>query len=293
MNTTSYAWPTLPLRTIASEMCLGTMLDKLKNRGTPQPYLRNINVRWFSFNLSDMKEMCFEEAEQTRFGLEVGDLVICEGGEPGRAAVWKGQAKRAKIQKALHRVRFRPDEYDPTFAMYFIYYGTITNQFADYYTGTTIKHLTAESLSQVQFPIPPANEQLRIVAKIEELFSDFDAGVAALQRVQAKLKRYRAAVLKAAVEGKLTADWRKKNRPKETARQLLDRILLEGRRKWEEEQLASYEKAGKAPPPKWKDRHKEPAGPDESGLSELPDGWCWASAEQLGQVQLGRQTLEQ
>ncbi len=289
MNTINYPWPTLPLRSIAAEMCLGKMLDKLKNRGTPQPYLRNTNVRWFSFDLSNMKEMCFEEAEESRFGLEAGDLVICEGGEPGRAAVWKGQAERAKIQKALHRVRFRADEYDPTFAMYFVYYGTITNQFAEHYTGTTIKHLTGAALSQVQFPIPPFNEQRRIVAKIEELFSDLDAGVAALERVKAKLKRYRAAVLKAAVEGKLTEAWRKKNRPKETGRQLLDRILRERRCKWEEEQLAAHEKAGKVPPLKWKDRYKGPSGPDESGLSELPDGWCWASAEQLGHVQLGRQ----
>ena len=97
-------------------------------------------------------------------------------------------------------------------------------------------------------PFAPVNEQRRIVAKIEELFSDLDAGVAALERVKAKLKRYRAAVLKAAVEGKLTEAWRKKNRPKETGQQLLDRILQERRCKWEEEQLAAYEKAGKKPP---------------------------------------------
>ena len=133
-----------------------------------------------------------------------------------------------------------------------------------------------ERFEESQLPIAPFTEQCRIVAKIEELFSDLDAGVAALERVKAKLKRYRAAVLKAAVEGKLTEDWRKKNRPKETGQQLLDRILQERRRKWEEEQLATYEKAGKKPPAGWKDKYKEPAGPDESSLAELPEGWCWA-----------------
>jgi len=128
--------------------------------------------------------------------------------------------------------------------------------------------------------LPPVPEQRRIVVKIEELFSDLDAGVAALQRVKAKLKRYRAAVLKAAVEGKLTAEWRKKNRAKETGQQLLDRILVERRRKWEEEQLAGFEKAGKKPAAGWKDKYKEPVGVDESTLAELPDGWCWATAEQ-------------
>ena len=153
MSDLVHPWPTLPLGTLAAEMCLGKMLDKQKNRGTLQPYLRNVNVRWFSFDLSDMKEMRFEDGEGTRFELQAGDLVICEGGEPGRAAVWRGQTENARIQKALHRVRFRPSEYDPAFAMYFLYFGTITNRFAPHYTGTTIKHLTGAALSQVQFPV--------------------------------------------------------------------------------------------------------------------------------------------
>lgn len=272
-------WPTLPLGTLAADMCLGKMLDKQKNRGTPQPYLRNVNVRWLSFDLTDMKEMRFEADEDARFGLEPGDLVICEGGEPGRAAVWKGQTERAKIQKALHRVRFRPGEYDPSFAMYYLYYGTLTNRFVEYYTGSTIKHLTGAALSRVRFPVPSIGEQRRIVAKIEELFSDLDAGVAALKRVRANLKRYRAAVLKAAVEGRLTAEWREKNRPQETGPQLLARILAERRRKWEQEQLAAFAKAGKSPPAKWKEKYKEPAEPDCTKLPALPEGWCWATVE--------------
>jgi type I restriction enzyme S subunit len=135
-------------------------------------------------------------------------------------------------------------------------------------------------LQEQYIPVAPSGEQRRIVAKIEELFSDLDAGVAALERVKAKLKRYRAAVLKAAVEGKLTEAWRKKNRPKETGQQLLDRILQERRCRWEEEQLAAYEQAGKKLPVGWKAKYKEPAGPDESSLPELPEGWCWASVAQ-------------
>jgi type I restriction enzyme S subunit len=144
-------------------------------------------------------------------------------------------------------------------------------------------------LQEQYIPVAPSSEQRRIVAKIEELFSDLDAGVAALERVKAKLKRYRAAVLKAAVEGKLTEAWRQKNRPKETGRQLLDRILQERRCKWEKEQIAAYEKAGRKPPAGWKDKYKEPTGPDESGLPELPDGWCWASVAQVAEVQGGIQ----
>jgi type I restriction enzyme S subunit len=156
-------------------------------------------------------------------------------------------------------------------------------------SATTLPILNKGKFERLPVPVAPANEQRRIVAKIEELFSDLDAGVAALERVRAKLKRYRAAVLKAAVEGKLTAEWRKKNRPKETGRKLLDRLSQERRRRWEEEQLAAYEEAGKKPPAGWKEKYKEPVGPSEGSLPALPEGWCWASAEQLGNVQLGRQ----
>lgn len=278
-----YPWPTMPLRTLAAEMCLGKMLDKQKNRGTLQPYLRNVNVRWFSFDLSDLKEMRFEESEGTRFELQAGDLVICEGGEPGRAAVWKSQTENAKIQKALHRIRFRSDEYDPTFAMYFIYYGTITDRFAPYYTGTTIKHLTGAALSQVPFPIPALTEQHRIVAKIEELFSELDAGVAALKRAKANLKRYRATVLKAAVEGKLTEEWRAKHPATEPASTLLARILQERRQKWEADQLAKFA-AGKEPPKNWREKYVEPTPRDTSGLPSIPDSWIWATLDALADV---------
>jgi len=286
---TEYPWPTLPLGRLASEMCLGKMLDKHKNRGTLQPYLRNVNVRWFTFDLSDLKEMRFEDEETARFELHASDLVICEGGEPGRAAVWKGQTENAKIQKALHRVRFRSDEYDPSFAMYFIYYGTITNRFAQFYTGTTIKHLTGAALSQVEFPIPSVNEQRRIVAKIEELFSNLDAGVAALKRAKANLKRYRAAVLKAAVEGKLTEDWRAKHPATEPASKLLERILTERRQKWEADQLAKFAAAEKEPPKNWREKYVEPTPHDTAGMPELPDGWCWANVDQTSEVQGGIQ----
>ena len=119
------------------------------------------------------------------------------------------------------------------------------------------------------------NEQRRIVAKIEELFSELDAGVAALERVRANLKRYRASVLKAAVEGKLTEDWRAQNPDTEPASVLLERILTERRRKWEEAQLAKFAQDGKQPPKAWRDKYKEPPSP-LNVVPALPDNWTWA-----------------
>ncbi len=135
----------------------------------------------------------------------------------------------------------------------------------------------------------PLNEQRRIVAKIEELFSDLDAGVAALKRINANLKRYRAAVLKAAVEGRLTEEWRAKHPKTEPASKLLERILAERRKKWEEDQLAKFAAADKTPPKGWREKYVDPAAPDMSGLPELPQGWCWATVEQTSDVQGGIQ----
>ena len=103
-------------------------------------------------------------------------------------------------------------------------------------------------------PLPPINEQRRIVAKIEELFSELDAGVAALERVQKALGRYRASVLKAAVEGRLTAEWRAKHSDVEPASELLQRVLQERRRQWEADQLQRFEKAEKKPPTNWQSK---------------------------------------
>lgn len=145
---------------------------------------------------------------------------------------------------------------------------------------------------ETTFPLPPENEQRRIVEKIDELFSDLDAGVAALERVRKALKRYRASVLKAAVEGRLTAEWRTSQLPlpvgegrgegQEPASELLQRILTERRSQWEAEQLARYEATGKTPPRDWQAKYQEPVEPDTADLPEnLPKTWAIASMEQL------------
>jgi len=159
-------------------------------------------------------------------------------------------------------------------------------------SGTTFQEISGKRAGRIPLAIPPNNEQRRIVAKIEELLSDLDASVAALERARANLKRYRAAVLKAAVEGRLTAEWRKAHplpapgRARqagevEPADKLLERILAERRRKWEEAQLAKYAAQGKQPRKGWKDKYPEPAKPDTVNLPELPEGWCWATVDQL------------
>ncbi len=163
------------------------------------------------------------------------------------------------------------------FALYLLRYA----QLGRYDKSTIIPGLSRDDYNSLPVSVPPIAEQHRIVAAIEEQFTRLDAGVAALERVRANLKRYRAAVLKAAVEGKLTEEWRAQHPDVEPADVLLQRILDERRRKWEEAELEKYSKAGKTPPKGWQGKYKQPVQPDVERLPELPVRWCWATVEQL------------
>ena len=147
--------------------------------------------------------------------------------------------------------------------------------------STAIPSLSRDDLYRVLVPVAPRAEQARIVAKLEELLSDLDAGVAELKAAQKKLAQYRQSLLKAAVEGALTAAWRTQHQPTETGAQLLQRILQERRARWEARQLAKFAEQGKTPPKDWQKKYPEPVQPDTTGLPELPQGWVWASLDQL------------
>lgn len=154
-------------------------------------------------------------------------------------------------------------------------------------TGTAQPKLNQLKLNGIRVPLPPLAEQHRIVERIEELFADLDAGVVSLERVRANLKRYRASVLKAAVEGRLTAEWRAAHPPAEPASALLTRILGDRRKRWEADQLAKFAAAGKTPPKDWQAKYDEPVTGDVKNLPPLPSGWCWASLGQCFKVAVG------
>ena len=149
--------------------------------------------------------------------------------------------------------------------------------------STAIPSLSRDDAYAADILIAPSNEQKRIVEKLELLLSELDKATQALQAAQEKLKNYRRAVLKAAVEGELSRAWREENREGlEPAERLLERILTERRKKWEEDELAKMRAKGKEPKDdEWKEKYKEPEGVDVDGLPELPEGWVWASPEQL------------
>lgn len=146
-----------------ADLCLGKMLDQHKNRGEPMPYLANVNVRWGEFDLADLREMRFEAHEMERYGLRPGDIVMCEGGEPGRCAIWKDQMPGMMIQKALHRIRPH-DELDHRFLYYSFLQKGRSGGFGHLFTGATIKHLPGEKLAKLEVEIPPLPTQTRIAS---------------------------------------------------------------------------------------------------------------------------------
>jgi type I restriction enzyme S subunit len=152
---------------------LGKMLDKAKNTGEYRRYLRNTNVQWFRIDVSDVAEMRLSDAEYLEFSLRAGDLLICEGGEPGRAAVCDESHDGLVFQKALHRAR-PLSGFDPDFWAMVLRVDAASGRLADLFTGATIKHLTGRSLAKHLVPVPPVRVQKAIVVRVNELMAMCD-----------------------------------------------------------------------------------------------------------------------
>jgi type I restriction enzyme S subunit len=146
--------------------------------------------------------------------------------------------------------------------------------------STAVPGLSRDDYNATDVFIPELDQQGLIVAEIEKQFSRLDEAIANLKRVKANLKRYKASVLKAAVEGKLTEDWRKQHPDVEPASKLLERILAERRCRWEEEQLTKFKDKGQEPPKNLNSKYKEPVVPHGTNFPPLPKGWCWAALDQ-------------
>lgn len=181
--------------TAVSEMAdcsLGKMLDRSRNRGQLKPYLRNLNVRWFEFALDDVQEMRFLPAETERYTIARGDVVVCEGGYPGRAAIWTDAAPMY-FQKALHRVRF----HDPAYAEWFVlllYSRHQSGALAEYCTGTGIQHFTGAALARFPVPVPSSRELSALLKNLKaiqastaELESVYHSKLAALDELKQSL----------------------------------------------------------------------------------------------------------
>jgi type I restriction enzyme S subunit len=237
-----------------------------------RPYLRVANVYDARLELGDVMEMNFTPEEYETYHLKPGDVLLNEGQSlewVGRAAIFQGEPKGACFQNTLVRFRAGPNVV-PEFALLVFRHYLYSQRFRKIARWTTnIAHLGAERFAGLEFPLPPLAEQERIVASTDEQFTRLDAGVAALKRLQAHLRRYRATVLKAACEGRLVPTEaelaRRAGCRYEPAEEIMQRAHVVQRssrqRRWE-------------PLPT---------------LHALPEGWAWARAGDLAEIQGGIQ----
>ena len=156
----------------AFDTILGKMLDK--NKQNPDdlsfPYLANINVRWGSFDLKELRTMTFSSKEVQKFSLRNGDLLICEGGEAGRCAVWGNEPQQILFQKAVHRARLIRDGISPYFVQYYLMTLRSLGGLKDYISRATIEHLTGEKLKTLPLLVPPFEFQSKFESIVKSIF---------------------------------------------------------------------------------------------------------------------------
>ena len=166
-----HSWEWIRIKDIAVTE-LGKTLDKGKNTGKPYDYLCALNVKWFTFDFTTLKQILLEGKEKERYLVQKGDLLICEGGDVGRAAIWESE-KEIYYQNALHRVRFKGG-INQYYFLYLLQYYKFLGLIDDVSGGVTIKHFTQNSMQKLLFPLPPLEEQTRIVQKIKDIFAQLD-----------------------------------------------------------------------------------------------------------------------
>lgn len=214
-------WKVGALKNIA-DCRLGKMLDKSKNKGKEVKYLRNTNVRWMTFELQDVSTLLAEIIEIEKLSIRNGDVLICEGGEPGRAAVWNLGENEFIFQKALHRVRLI-DYALPQWLVFNLKNDSNNESLSELFTGTTIKHLTGQSLAKYKIPLPSLPEQQEIVRRVEKLFALADSLEAKYKKAMQRIEKIEQSVLAKAFRGELAAQ----DPNDEPAEVLLQRILAE------------------------------------------------------------------
>jgi len=183
---------------------LGKMLDaKRVTREHLAPYVRNVDVQWDRVNVRSLPEMDFEPIERQRYSLRPGDLLVCEGGEVGRTAIWRGDLEECFYQKAIHRVRPASSRDEPRFFYYMMYSAAKRGAFVAGGNPNTIDHLTAIQLRHYRFPFPPRIEQEQIAKVLDMESTKIDDLVRAIEDGIDRLKEFRSALISAAVTGKI------------------------------------------------------------------------------------------
>ena len=282
------SWEWVTLQTIATSS-LGKTLDKAKNKGDLKPYLCSINVYWDGIDLTTVKEARLEENELPKYLLRPGDLLICEGGDVGRSAVWES-TQEMYYQNALHRVRFY-GEINPHYFQLLLecYKG---NQILDAYSkGMTIKHLVQTALNTIVFPLPPLSEQNRIVNAAKRLLPYLHSYDKAEQKLTALNTGFpevlKKSILQEAVQGKLVPQ----DPSDEPAETLLERIRAEKQRLIKEGKIKKNKHESvifRRDNSHYEKRGSEEVCIDDEIPFEIPESWAWARLSSFGVFSSGK-----
>jgi len=188
-----------------AESRLGKMLDAAKNVGVSTPYLRNINVQWGRIDCLDLDSAPMTQANLDELGLQLGDLLVCEGGEPGRCAIWTESHQTLGLvafQKALHRVRAKAG-YSTGFLALILEWHAKSGRLTPFITGTTIKHLPQEQLRKIPVPVIPLEQQRSLVAKYGTFIESQASIQSTLDKVKKQIRALKGSLLNLAFEGGL------------------------------------------------------------------------------------------
>jgi type I restriction enzyme S subunit len=241
--------------------------------GTPIIRIQNLTNPDKPFNYTKINVL---EA----YEINNGDLLVSWSATLD-AFVWRGE--KAWLNQHIFKVVPEPRLFDKGLLFYWMKVAIAEMINTEHLHGSTMKHINRGPFLAHATKIPPFKEQIRIIEKLDELFSELDAGVKELKSAQIKLTQYRQSLLKSAVGGSLTQKWRETNSDsvQETGEQLLQRILNERRERWEQQKREEFKSKDKNPPKDWKVKYPEPVKPDTTDLPELPHGWVWATIDQL------------
>jgi len=287
-------WATVPLRELLVALESGKRprggVKNIKS-GIPSIGGEHLNANG-GFKFEKIKYVSEEFADgMVRGHIQRNDiLIVKDGATTGKTSLVKNSFphKKAVVNEHVFLCRCAK-EVDSLYLFYFLFSLEGNQQILNDFRGAAQGGISKGFADIVKVPSAPQKEQERISCEIEKQFSRLDEAVENLKRVKANLKRYKASVLKAAVEGKLTEEWRKANPNVEPASKLLEHILAERRKKWEETELAKMKSKRKEPKDdKWKKKFKKPSQVDESLLPALPNGWAWSNLPQLGELNRGK-----
>ena len=186
---------------------LGKMLDSSKNAGVPKPYLGNRAVQWGRIDVSACGVVPMSRSDLQRYRLRDGDLLVCEGGDVGRGAIWRNELPECYYQKALHRLRAK-NGYDARLMLALLAHWSSTGAFADFVTQTSIAHLPREKFVQMPLPLPSKAEQRRI----GDVLQDADSLIATLERLITKKQAIKQGMMQQLLTGRTrlpgyTEDW--------------------------------------------------------------------------------------